>query len=202
MDDSGVADAFYTVLSIGIVLVAALAVSTVVLSATAGQGKDAGALLADYGARGGLKPGLYSFYYAVDGPQSDYTSGDPSDIVLKRLVSEGTDAAIAFNASTAPPAAPDTMGAVIWSGFLYAPEDGDYELELDSAGAAWLWVDGHMVADNGFSGTARQKEFTLKLSKGYHALKAKYFYPGLSSSSCTLSWRKGGRMVPLGSLYM
>lgn len=76
MDDSGVADAFYTVLSIGIVLVAALAVSGVVLSATAGQGKDAGARLADYGE--GREKGLYSFYYAVDEARSDYASGDPT----------------------------------------------------------------------------------------------------------------------------
>jgi hypothetical protein len=201
MDDAGVADAFYTVLSIGIVLVAALAVSGVVLSATAGQGMDAGARLADYGAPGGLKPGIYSFYYAVDGPQSDPGSGDPDDIVLRRLASEGTDAAIAFNASTAPPATPETMGAVIWSGFLYAPADGDYELELSGAGAAWLWVDGRMAADNGFSDTARKKELTLELSKGHHAIKVKYFYPELSASSCTLSWKQSGRMVPLGPLY-
>jgi hypothetical protein len=198
MDDSGVADAFYTVLSIGIVLVAALAVSGVVLSSIE-QGRDVDAGIADFG--GGMKGGLYSFYYAVDGPRSDYLSGDPDDIVLERLAQEGADKAIAFNASTAPPAAPDTMGAVIWSGFLYAPDDGDYELELSGRGAAWLWVDGSMVGGNNFFDTAWSKGLALKLSKGYHAFKAKYFYPELRSASCSLSWMQGGRMVPMSSFY-
>jgi hypothetical protein len=200
MDDSGVADAFYTVLSIGIVLVAALAVSGVVLSATVGQGKDADARLADFGA-GGMKEGLYSFYYAVDTSRSDYLSGDPDDIVLKRLASEGADKAIAFNASTAPPSAPGTMGALIWSGFLYVPADDNCEFELSSPGAAWLWVDGSMVAGNHFSDKVQSKKLALKLSKGYHAFKAKYFYPELRSASCSLSWKQGGRMVPVMSFY-
>jgi hypothetical protein len=196
MDDWGVADAFYTVLSIGIVLVAALAVSGVVLSATAGQGRDA---MPAYS--GGTREGLYSFYYAVDEAKSDYLSGDPGDIVLRRLASEGTEKAIAFNASTAPPSAPGTAGAVIWSGSLYVPADGDYELELSSLGLAWLWVDGSMVADNPFSDTVVSKELTLQLSKGYHPLKAKYFYAELSSASCSLCWKQGGQMVPVSPLY-
>jgi len=60
MDDSGVADAFYTVLSIGIVLVAAIAVSAVVLSTTTRQGGDAAAQIAGYGEQG-LSKGLIAF---------------------------------------------------------------------------------------------------------------------------------------------
>jgi hypothetical protein len=196
MDDSGVADAFYTVLSIGIVLVAALAVSGVVLSATAGQGGDA---MPDYS--GGTREGIYSFYYAVDSAKSDYLSGDPGDIVLRRLASEGTENAIAINASTASPSAPDTDGAVIWSGFLYVPADGNYELELSSLGQAWLWVDGGIVAANRLPVARQVTPVTLQLTKGYHPLKAKYFYPELSSASCSLCWKQGGHIVPVSPLY-
>lgn len=200
MDDSGVADAFYTVLSIGIVLVAALAVSGVVLSATMGQGKDADARLADFGA-GGMKKGLYSFFYAVDGANSDYLSGDPDDVVLRRLSLEEVDGAIAFNASTAPPSAPGTMGAVIWSGYVYVPLDGSYTFELRSTGGSWLWVDGCIVAENRLPLAPQVKTFILYLTKGYHPLKAKYFYPEQRLASCSLSWQQGGRMVPVSSFY-
>lgn len=198
MDDSGVADAFYTVLSIGIVLVAALAVSGVVLSATVEQGRDAS--MAGLGASG-MKEGLYSFYYAVDGSRSDYLSGDPDDIVLKRLASEGADEAIAFNASAVPPSAPGTAGAIIWSGYVYVPSDGSYAFELSSAGQAWLWVDGNVAAANRLPAAGQVNPFTLQLSKGYHSFKAKYFYPELPSASCSLSWNQGGRMVPVRSFY-
>ncbi len=197
MDDTGIADAFYTVLSIGIVLVAALAVSGVVLSSVE-QGRGAADRLA---GQGGVKPGLYSFYYAVDGPRSDLKSGDASDIVLKRLACEGVDGAIAFNASAAPPAAPLAMGAVIWSGYLYAPSDGDYMLRLSGNGAAWLWVDGDMAAGGRFSENGRPKELELKLSKGRHAFKAKYVYQDLSSASCSLSWKQGRDFVPVRPFY-
>ncbi len=200
MDDMGVADAFYTVLSVGIVLIAALAVSSVVLSTTAGQGKEAAAQLGDFGA-GGMKQGLYSFYYAVDEARSDYMSGDPGDIVLARLASEGADEAIDFNAGTAPPSAPGTMGTVIWSGYLYVPKDGTYELELASTGAAWVWVDGSMVAENHYTRTAPSKNFTLELARGHHAFKAKYFYPELGTASCSLSWKQGGGMHAVGTFY-
>ncbi|HTX44386.1 MAG TPA: PA14 domain-containing protein [Methanocella sp.] len=194
MDDSGVADAFYTVLSIGIVLVAALAVSGVVLSSVE-QGRDPG--LADLG---GMEKGLYSFYYAVDGPRSDYLSGDPDDIVPERLSREGADEAVAFNASVAP-SAPGAMAAVLWSGFLYVPSDGAYELQLSSAGQAWVWVDGVIVAANRDPAVVQVSPFTLQLSRGYHPFKAKYFYPELRLASCSLSWKQGGRMVTVGSFY-
>ncbi len=200
MDNTGIADAFYTVLSVGIVLVAALAVSSVVLSATAGQGKEAGERLADFGA-GGMKPGLYSFYYTVDDARSNHTSGDPADIVPGRLASEGTDDTVNFNAGTTPPSAPGTMGAVIWSGYLYAPEGGVYEFELSSVGPAWGGVDGSLVAGSGFSEAPRSERFALELPKGNHAFKAKYFYPELSAASCSLSWKQGEGVETVGSFY-
>jgi hypothetical protein len=200
MDDSGVADAFYTMLSIGIVLVAAIAVSGVVLSATVKQGDDAGARMAELGA-GGLKKGLYGFYYAVDGARSDYLSGDPNDIVLQRLALEKADDVIAFNASVAPADAPKPLGTALWSGYLYVPAEGDYMFELESAGQAWLWIDGGLTADNRLPIVPQVKTFTLHLAKGYHPLKAKYFYPDVRLSSCSLYWNQGSQYVPVKSFY-
>lgn len=200
MDDSGVADAFYTVLSIAIVMMAAIAVSGVVLSATMKQGREAGSEVADFGD-GGMEKGLYGFYYAVDGAQSSPLSGDPDDIVLKKLALERVDGLISFNSNTAPASAPSKQGAVIWSGYLYVPADGDYLFEVRSEGKAWAWLDGKPVA-NGMAGAfLPSRTFSLQLTKGYHPLKVKFYYSDIRSASCSLLWQQDGRMVPVDSLY-
>lgn len=198
MDDSGVADAFYTVLSIGIVLVAAIAVSGVVLSTTTKQSGDVAAQIAGYGD-GGLKKGLYCFYFTADGAQSNITSGDPDAIVLQKLSLESTGDRIALNSTSAPANAPASLGMALWSGYLYVPEAGSYAFELKSAGQAWLWVDGNIAAENRQPRTLQSKTFTLTLAKGNHPVKMKYFYPEIRTASCSLDWKQGGGFVPVRS---
>jgi hypothetical protein len=200
MDDRGVADAFYTVLSIGIVLVAAIAVSGVVLSATTTQGDEAAAQMAGYGDSG-LKKGLYCFYYEVDGTRSDAASGDSDSIVFQRLALERAEDVIAMNFSAAPPGAPTSSGAALWSGYLYVPESGSYEFELKSAGQAWLWIDGSLAADNRKPISPQSNRFALYLTKGNHPIKAKYFYPELRMASCSLDWELDGHFVPVNAFY-
>jgi hypothetical protein len=194
MDDSGVADAFYTVLSIGIVLVAAIAISGVVLSATMKQGNEAGAQMA--GMDGGMEKGLYCFYYAVDDDVGNYLSGDPDDIVLRRLTGECVTDAMVYNSS-----AGGSSGAVLWSGYLYVPSDGSYTFVLRSTGQAWAWLDGGLAGDNRLPLVQQMKTFTLELSKGYHPFKAKYFYSDAHTASCSLSWGQGSGSVPVRSFY-
>jgi hypothetical protein len=200
MDDSGVADAFYTLVSIAVVLVAAIAVSGVVLSSSIKQGKDAGARLSSFGDTG-LKKGLYGFYYAVNAARVHYDTDDPNDIVLKRLVSEKTDQAIDLNRSSSPAASPIKDGAVIWSGYLYVPSEGEYNFQLKGSGQIWLWLDDHQPIYGSFSESNPVKAFTLNLSKGYRPLKLKFAYRDLSTSSCTLSWQQGEVMVPVNAFY-
>lgn len=198
MDDSGVADAFYTLLSIGIVLVAAIAVAGVVLSTTSKQGGEAAAQLAGYGDSG-LSKGLYCFYYDADSEHSNFGSGDSDDIVFKSLALERKDVSIALNSSSAPPNAPSTLGTALWSGYLYVPASGSYTFELKSSSQAWVWVDGNMVADNRDPDQPQSKTFTLTLTKGNHPMKLKYFYPDIRTSSCSLKWQQGGSFVPVTS---
>lgn len=180
MDDRGVADAFYTVLSLGIVLIAAIAISGVVLSTTARQGHEAGeAIMPD----GGMKRGVYAFYYAA--------SSD-AEMVPTRLAVERVDETIALNSTTAPPGAPAYDGIVIWSGYLYVPSDGEYTLDLRSEGDAGLWVDGKAIG---------QSTEALKLTAGYHPLKARYFYEDLKKASCSLWWGQGSVISPVITLY-
>jgi hypothetical protein len=198
MDDSGVADAFYTLLSIAIVLVAAIAVSGVVLSSTVKQGKDVGDRISSFGDTV-MKKGLYGFYYAVDAGRSDFSSADPNDIVLRKLVYERADTVISFNKSSAPKAMPVTNGAVIWSGYLNIPADGDYVLELGGSGRIWLWLDGKQLEYGFFSGANPSTTFTLHLTKGFKPLKIKFAYQSLNAANCNLSWQHDGHMDPVNT---
>lgn len=200
MDDSGVADAFYTVLSIAIVITAALAVSGVVLSTTMKQSSEAGTRVVGFGASG-MQKGLYGLYYAVDTSRSDFSSGDPNGVVLKKLVLEKADNVIALNSSNLPPSAPLTQGAILWSGYCYAKADGNYVFELKSSSQAWLWIDAALVVSNIGPGFSSPKTVTIHLTPGYHTIKLKYFYSDSHIASCMLSWQQGGQMVPVESFY-
>ena len=200
MDDSGVADAFYTVLSIAIVMTAAIAVSGVVLSTTMKQSSEAGTQIAGF-SPGGMEKGLYGLYYTVDKSRSDFSSGDPNGVILKKLVLEKVDDVIALNSSSLPPAAPTTQGAILWSGYCYAKAAGNYVFELKSESQSWLWIDGNLAASNVGPGFSSPKDITLHLETGYHTVKMKFYYPDTGHAFCTLSWQQGSQMVPVGPLY-
>lgn len=201
MDDSGVADAFYTVLSVGIVMIAAIAVSGIVLSTTMKQGKDVNDRLAGFDAAG-MKKGLYGFYYSVDQARSDFSSADPNDIVLKKLAVESADGSIDFGPQSAPGRAPAGYGCVIWSGYMYIHEDGNYQFTLDSTYSVWAWIDGTLSAYQRSSGDLpASRPFTVKLTRGYHPIKVRYFYADLRLARCKLSYMQGSSMVPVTSLY-
>ncbi len=203
-DDQGVADAMYTVISVAIVMILAIAVSGVVLSTTMRQSEGVGSQVTAYDA-GGMRKGACAFYYAVDAPGSNFASSDPNDIVLKSSEGEGTDLSISFNAASAPANAPRNDGCIIWSGYVYAPSDGTYAFRLASSDGSWLWVDGSKAIDNhGQHGAQAIDSSGIPLTKGYHTIKVRYFYRYISTASCTLSWnsgRAGSPMETIGTLY-
>jgi hypothetical protein len=200
MDDLGVADAFYTLISIAIVMMAALAVSGVVLSTTMKQGKDVSDRMSGYG-ESGMEKGSYGFYYSVDTDRSDFNSVDPNGIVLKKLVAERDDITIDLTRSSAPPAAPGNNGAVIWSGYIYVPSEDDYVFELKGQGCAWMYLDHKQVAYCSFSESVPRANFTQHLAKGYRPFKLKFAYQNLSTASCTLCWQQGENMVRVSAFY-
>lgn len=198
MDDAGVADALYTVLSIGIVLVAATAVAGVVLSTTSRQAGLADVQLAGYG-NPGLSGGLYCFYYEADGEHSDFASCDPDDIAFKRLALETTCASVSLNSTSAPPGAPATDGTALWAGYISIPDTGSYTLELKSNSQAWLWIDGDLAASTGGPGQPAAKAATLTMTAGNHPIKVKYFYRDVRTASCSLAWLQDGASATIAS---
>ena len=122
-DDRGIADAMYTMMSVAIVMILAIAVSGVVLSTTMKQGTAVSSQVSAYDTEG-MRKGISALYFAVDPAVSDFASGDPNQIVLKSSGGENIDKTIAFSPASAPGTAPGEDGCVIWTGYVYAPADG------------------------------------------------------------------------------
>ncbi|HEY3422631.1 MAG TPA: PA14 domain-containing protein [Methanocellaceae archaeon] len=201
-DDRGIADAMYTMMSVAIVMMLAIAISGVVLSTTMKQGKDVSSRVAVYDT-GGMRKGACAFYFLIDAAGSDFASGDPNSIVLKSSAGETYDASIAFSADSAPAKAPRRDGCIIWSGYIYAPADSSYIFQLASSAGSWLWVDDSLAIDNhGLHGQQAIRSSGITLTKGYHLIKVRYFYRDLPAASCALSWDSGhaGTFEPVTGL--
>jgi hypothetical protein len=189
MDDSGVADALYTVMSVAIVVIMAIAVSSVVLSNASAEGGRAASSIKDTGS---LEQGASVWYYSVDPALSWYT--DPDGIFLNSLESDATSDFISQG-----PVTSTGEGAVLWCGSLSLPSDVSSTMSLECYGSSWLWIDGKQVL--GCSGSPSTANQSVSLSKGIHSIKVKYYYPEATRASCSLAWGNAGNMSLVGPLY-
>lgn len=200
LNDSGIADAFYTIMAVTVVVIMGIVVSGVVLSVTAKQGSDASDMLSGISSAG-MKNGIYGFYYTIDSANSDLSSSDPGDIILKSLSAERIDNLINIPAEDRPSNTPDADGSILWTGYLYVPEDGSYKFELKSRDGSWLWIDGSLKIDNhGLHALKSVQSSEIPLSRGYHPVKVFYFYRSLKDACCVLSWDGTGLMAPVDTL--
>jgi hypothetical protein len=189
-DDRGIADAFYTVLSIGIVLLAGLAISSVVLNTATHQSQALADRLDTPGSTG-LKKGLYTFYYAAD-QSADYTSADPGMIPPGSFVTMRPEPSIALSPAGLPAGAPASGGIAIWAGYIHIDVAGDYVFELESVDGSWLWVDGIIIADN--HGVHIKKAVysdTVHLEAGRHTIKVRCFYTDAQNAWCRVLFNAG-----------
>jgi hypothetical protein len=195
-DDRGIADAFYTVLSAGIVLLAGLAISSVVLNTATHQGQAVADRLDAPGGTG-LKKGLYTFYYVAD-QSADFASSDPGRIPPGSFIALRPEPAIAISKTSLPPDAPTAGGMAIWAGYIYVDRAGDYTFELESVDGSWLWVDGVLIADNhGIHPKKTVYSASIHLAEGRHAVKARYFYTLADNAWChVLVGSDGSRSEP------
>jgi hypothetical protein len=182
-DDRGIADAFYTVLSAGIVLLAGLAISSVVLNAATHQGEAVAGRLDTPGGTG-LTGGLYTFFYTAD-PSADFSSADPGQVLPGRFVALRPEPGITLGSAGLPAGSPATGGLAIWAGYLYVDSAADYTFELESVDGSRLWVDGVLLADNhGVHPKKAVYSVPVYLDAGRHAVKARYFYTDARSAWC------------------
>ena len=190
-DETAVADAFYTVLSAGIVVLAGLAISAVVLGMAGQQGKTIAGQTGGIGDAG-MEKGLYAFYYTTE-VSGDLSSSDPDRFLPGDYLCTRTDPGISLDSSSLPENAPASGGMAVWAGYVSVREPGDYTFRLESADGSWLWVDGSLIAENhGVHPSGTVYSGPVHLSAGCHVIKAKYFYTYADSASCHVSIGKDG----------
>lgn len=193
--DQGVADAFYTILSVGIVVLAGMAIAAIVLGVAGQQGKAVADRLDGPGGTA-LKKGAYAFYYSVGQP-ADYASADPGQVPPGDFVATRSEPSISLDSSELPPGMPPSGGMAIWTGYVVVETAGDYAFELVSAGGSWLWIDGALVADNhGAHPLKAVYSSAIHLCTGRHSVRARYFYTDAGQAFCRVLINNGGSWSP------
>ncbi|MGA9350866.1 MAG: PA14 domain-containing protein [Anaerolineae bacterium] len=104
-----------------------------------------------------------------------------------------TDQGIVFEADWNPlPLEEEGPFSVEWNGTFFAPQPGEYELDLRSQGASWVSVDGQLVAGNrgdpSAGGSGR-----VTLAKGLHSLEVRLSADN-SVGEVALYWTLSGRV--------
>ena len=90
-----------------------------------------------------------------------------------------------------------------WSGVLYAPRAGEYRFTITSDDGSWVFLDDTLVIDNGGRHGPEKRTARLRLTRGDHALKVRYFDAG-GLGTVSFSWMATGliaRAFPPGMLY-
>ena len=79
-----------------------------------------------------------------------------------------------------------------FTGYLYAPVEGNYKFTLTSDDGSRLTVNGSIVINNDGLHSFEQKSGTINLAAGFHPIRVDYFEAG-GNHGCILQWAGPGR---------
>ena len=79
--------------------------------------------------------------------------------------------------------------SIEWDGYLRVPFEGSYRFSLSSDDGAFLYVDDHLVIDNGGVHMIHEVSTKVTLGEGYHQLKVRYFDVG-GGAVLTFGWSR------------
>ncbi|HWF83715.1 MAG TPA: PA14 domain-containing protein [Vicinamibacterales bacterium] len=133
-----------------------------------------------------LPEGLLATYYADSQWQSD-----PVHVATE--LQPSTDTLVAAWQGNPPP-----RFSATWAGSLMAWRSGTYTFATTSDDGSWLYIDGHLIVDNGGHHGARTSDGALHLDRGVHSIFVKYFQDG-GDLRFALLWARDGQpmtMVP------
>jgi putative membrane-bound dehydrogenase-like protein len=92
---------------------------------------------------------------------------------------------------------------VRWTGLIRCPLDGAYTFYTNSDDGSRLFIDGHLVVDNGGSHALRERQGQIDLAAGEHEVRLE-FVEEEGEAACILSWAFEGRekeVVPADVLF-
>lgn len=81
--------------------------------------------------------------------------------------------------------------SIRWTGYLSAPEDGNYRFSLTSDDGSTLLIDGYNVVDNDGTHGPLTKSRTVRLEAGLHVFEIRYF-DWVGEAVFRLRWRPPG----------
>jgi hypothetical protein len=127
---------------------------------------------ADAAAAGSLDSGLHADYYQDFAKDPTHPEAGPHWVPAYRRLSR-TDPFLLFDWTVSP--VPGYFSAE-WTGFIEAPQSGEYGFDAVSNSYALLEIDGRKVAERNFlPDTQNTATGRISLSKGRHRIRLRYF---------------------------
>jgi hypothetical protein len=93
--------------------------------------------------------------------------------------------------------------SVIWRGQVEVPGAGEYGFGAQSAGAAWVYIDGRLVTDDGIWHDAHYSEGSVMLAQGFHEIEVRYAFER-GRPQLVLYWTQPGgsrEVLPASALH-
>ena len=116
--------------------------------------------------KGALKPGLRAKYFKKINPV-----GKPNIIKIEDQFDfhyDNEDEKKAGLNITSP-------FSIIWEGLIEISRSGQYLFATESDDGSWIFIDDQMVVNNGGTHGIKYESNTIRLDKGFHRIKIKYF---------------------------
>jgi hypothetical protein len=126
------------------------------------------------------KHGLIARYY--DGI---HWSGEPK---LVRL-----DSAIDYTWKSRDATPIERPFSVEWDGFIKIERPGKYTFSTESDDGSFLWINDKMVVDNGGFHSPRPRSGDVKLDRGVHRIRIRYFESGIDARMAAFWKPPGGK---------
>lgn len=92
-----------------------------------------------------------------------------------KKLGERVDKKIDFRYDTEPEKPYPAPFSIVWNGYVYAPESGDYLFSSISDDGSFISIDGNLIVDNGGEHGEIRRAREVYLEKGYHEIEVKYF---------------------------
>lgn len=114
-----------------------------------------------------------------------------ADQNLGRYVKQRVDPNINFlwHKESPEPGVPEDAFSVRWTGWLLAPQAGEYAFTAFTDDGVRMWINERSVLDDWRPGPARQVGETIPLAAGPHPIKVEYF-DSFGDATIQLRWRR------------
>jgi hypothetical protein len=122
---------------------------------------------------GGRIPGLTLTSWRLDSVRGGGTAWE--DLSLGATLTGGAEPRISLGEKGSLTAKSGGNFAVEWSGWLKIPSAGTYSFATGSDDGSWLLVGNRLVVDNGGYHAYRLRKGAVRLPKGRHQLKVRFF---------------------------